>query len=443
MVSTRVLLLSLLYGSAVFAAPAQVRKSKEVVHMNKNSNSTNSNSNNNKNSSNNSNNNNIAGAAYFITNEPAGNFVVAAAINNDGSLTFDRAVSTRGVGQHGITDPNGPDPLFSQGAIKASAAAKVLAAVNPGSNTLTLFSINEQNPVEISVIGQPQSTEGEFPISVAFNKDGSKACVLNGGQVNNVNCFKVDQNTGLQPIQNSLRSIGVNQTTPATGPAGSASHVVFSEDDSKLIASIKGDPKNPGFLAVFDVSSDGSLSENFAKISAPQGGALPFGMAVIQGKNALLATDAGIGFDIIDLSNVNSDDKNSSNSKDVAVEVKDQKAVCWAAHSGKTGNFYLTDIGTSKVTEVAVDDNLQAKIVNQYQQTENSATTDDDVATINNKDFLFVLQPNATSVAVLRLDAPGQAQNVGNFNLKDVADKAGLTVNANNLSGMTTFVVSQ
>lgn len=56
----------------------------------------------------------------------------------------------------------------------------------PGSNTLTLFSINEQNPVDISVIGQPQSTEGEFPISVAFNKDGSKACVLNGGQVNNV-----------------------------------------------------------------------------------------------------------------------------------------------------------------------------------------------------------------------------------------------------------------
>ncbi|KAI0091293.1 hypothetical protein BDY19DRAFT_991859 [Irpex rosettiformis] len=445
MVSTRILLLSLLYGSAVFAAPTQVRKSKEVVHMNKNNNGTNSSSSNSKSnsSSSNNNNNNIAGAAYFITNEPAGNFVVAAAIHDDGSLTFDRAVSTRGVGQHGITDPNGPDPLFSQGAVKASAAAKVLAAVNPGSNTLTLFSINDKNPVDISVIGQPQSTEGEFPISVAFNKAGTQACVLNGGQVNNVNCFKVDQDKGLQPIQNTLRSIGVNQTTPATGPADSASHVIFSEDDSKLIASIKGDPKNPGFLAVWDVSSDGSLSQNFAKISAPQGGALPFGMSVIQGKNAVLATDAGIGFDVIDLSNVNSRNSNSSNSKDVSVEVKDQKAVCWAAHSGKTGNFYLTDIGTSKVTEVSVDDNLKATIVNQYQQTENSATTDDDVATINNKDFLYVLQPNATSVAVLSLDAPGKATNVGNFNLKDVADKAGLTVNANNLSGMTTFVVSQ
>ena len=55
-----------------------------------------------------------------------------------------------------------------------------------GSNTLTLFSINDQNPVDISIIGQPQSTEGEFPISVAFNKNGTQACVLNGGTVNNV-----------------------------------------------------------------------------------------------------------------------------------------------------------------------------------------------------------------------------------------------------------------
>lgn len=40
MISARVLLLSLLYGTAVFAAPAEHRKSKEVVNMNKSSNST-------------------------------------------------------------------------------------------------------------------------------------------------------------------------------------------------------------------------------------------------------------------------------------------------------------------------------------------------------------------------------------------------------------------
>lgn len=43
---------------------------------------------------------------------------------------FNRAVSTRGLGSHGITSPDGPDGTFSQGAVKASAAGKVLAAVN-------------------------------------------------------------------------------------------------------------------------------------------------------------------------------------------------------------------------------------------------------------------------------------------------------------------------
>lgn len=46
------------------------------------------------------------------------------------SQSLDRAVSTRGGGAHGITDPNGPDPLFSQSSIKASQKGEVLAAVN-------------------------------------------------------------------------------------------------------------------------------------------------------------------------------------------------------------------------------------------------------------------------------------------------------------------------
>ncbi|KAI0342855.1 hypothetical protein BDW22DRAFT_1329877 [Trametopsis cervina] len=375
-----------------------------------------------------------------MTNEPAGNFIVAAELHNDGSLRFDKAVSTRGLGQHGITDPNGPDPLFSQGAVKASATGKVLAAVNAGSNTVSLFSIDPKNPINIKLIGQPVSSEGEFPLSLAFNKDGSRACVLNGGAVNNVNCYKVDSKLGLVAIPQTLRALNINQTTPATGPGGSASHLIFSEDNTKLIASVKGTPPNAaGFFAVWDVASDGTLSKNFAKVDPPKGGLLPFGMAVIPGMNALVSTDAGLGFETIDLSSAKAN-SNSTSNKDVATEVKDQKAVCWVAHSGKTGNFYMTDIGTSKVTEVSIDSNLKATIVKQYQQTENSATTDDEVATLNNKDFLYVLQPNATSVAVLRLDAPGNASNVGNFNLGDAAKSSGLTVNANNLAGMTTFV---
>ncbi|KAI3604889.1 hypothetical protein WG66_008662 [Moniliophthora roreri] len=54
---------------------------------------------------------------------------------------FRRAISTGGFGLHD-GGANGPDSLFSQGAIQASSASNMLAIVNAGSNTLTLLSIN-------------------------------------------------------------------------------------------------------------------------------------------------------------------------------------------------------------------------------------------------------------------------------------------------------------
>jgi hypothetical protein len=158
-------------------------------------------------------------------------------------------------------------------------------------------------------------------------------------------------------MPNSFRPLGINQTTPATGPEGSASHVIFSEDGKNLIASVKGTPPTPGFLAMWNVQSDGSLSSNFQKIAPAQGGLLPFSMTVIPGKNSILATDAGIGFDIFDMSNNGSSNSSSANA------IAGQDATCWSSHSQKTGNFYLTDIGTSMVTEVNVGDDLKGTIV--------------------------------------------------------------------------------
>ncbi|RDX51121.1 hypothetical protein K466DRAFT_499948 [Polyporus arcularius HHB13444] len=372
-----------------------------------------------------------AGAVYFITNEGDQNQVIAASINADGTLNLDRAVTTGGSGAHGITDPNGPDALFSQGSIKASKKGQVLATVNAGSNTISLFSIDPSTPTNINQIGNPVSSEGEFPMSLAFNADGSRLCTLNGGTVNNVICYTVDKKSGLKAMPNTLRALGLNQTTPATGPAGSASHVIFSEDGKQLFASVKGvPPATPGFIAAFDVQDDGSLSSDFKSIPAPSGGLLPFSMTVIPGKNALLVTDPGVGFDIIDLAG------NSSS----AVKIDGQSATCWSSFSPKTGNLYLTDIGTSIVTEVQVNDDLSAKIVKQYPQTAGSATIDNDIATIGDKDFMYVLTPNATSVQVLSLESAGNAKNVDNLDISGPTKAAGVTINAFNLQGMTSFV---
>ncbi|OJT14477.1 hypothetical protein TRAPUB_8977 [Trametes pubescens] len=376
-------------------------------------------------------NSNAAGAVYFITNEPDENRIIAATINTDGTLALDRAVSTRGVGSHGLTDPLGPDALFSQGAIKASAKGQVLATVNAGSNTVSLFSIDPNAPTNINRIGEAVSSEGEFPMSLAFTSDGSRLCVLNGGTVNGVNCFAVDKKAGLKALPNTLRSLGLNQTTPASGPAGSASHLVFSEDGKQLMASVKGVPPTPGMIAVWDVADDGSLSADFKALAPPTGGLLPFSMTLVPGKNAVLTTDPGVGFDVFDLSGGNSSS---------AVTIDGQNATCWSSFSTKTGNFYLTDIGTAIVTEVNVDDNLKASIVKQYPQTTGAATIDNDIATVNGKDFMFVLAPGAQTVEVLSLDSPGNAQHVQTLDLAGPTKAAGVTINTNNLQGMTAFV---
>jgi hypothetical protein len=352
----------------------------------------------------------------------------------DGSLMWRDAVTAGGRGAHGNSTTLGPDPLFSQGSIKTSVNGRILATVNAGSNTVAVFSINSFRPSGLTMLGNPFSSQGQFPVSVAINQNGTSLCVLNGGQVSGVSCFIIDIELGLVTKPNTLRTLPLNQTTPASGPPGSASQLVFSEDGTRLIASIKGIPPTPGYLAVWEVDKDGSLSQDHTTIAPPTGGLLPFSMTVIPGKNALLVTDPGVGFDIFDLST------GGNSSKSSAVPIPGQSATCWSSYSNKTGNYYLTDINTSIVTEVNVDQNLKGTIVKQYQQQNMSATIDNDIATIGNKDFLYILAPNTTAVQVLALNSPGNATNFMSFDFAAPFNETGLSINPNNLQGMSLYV---
>jgi hypothetical protein len=271
------------------------------------------------------------------------------------------------------------------------------------------------------------------------------------------------------PIANTVRSLGLNQTTPATGPAGSASHIIFSEDNSQLIASVKGVPPQPGFLAVWDVAADGSLSADFTSVAPQSGGLLPFSMTVIPGMNAILATDAGLGFDVFDFNAVAPAQGNATASGDrsSANAIAGQAATCWSSFSPKTGNFFLTDIGTSTITEVNVDANLKGTIVKvngirdldvifflnpklfhynsntlklqaQPRSTmmlpQSMGTSEYTLTYTHSRSlkhhfsFLYVLAPNATSIDVLSLPAPGQAASVQKVDIAGPAKAAGITI---------------
>ncbi|KAL9023432.1 MAG: hypothetical protein Q9196_007203, partial [Gyalolechia fulgens] len=76
-------------------------------------------------------------AIYFLTNDAAGNSIVALNVGPDGFLSDGSVTPTGGKGASAINgatnQPSGPDALFSQSALKVE--GNTMVAVNPGSNT--------------------------------------------------------------------------------------------------------------------------------------------------------------------------------------------------------------------------------------------------------------------------------------------------------------------
>ncbi|PPR00852.1 hypothetical protein CVT26_012487 [Gymnopilus dilepis] len=389
-----------------------------------------------------------AGAAYFIIDDPAQK-LVAVSIAADGTLGSARVFSAGGKGLRAnhVTPPGkpaslfspGPDPLFTQNSVQVNAQAKVLVTVNPGSNTVSLFSIDAEDPTKLTQVGKAVPSGGEFPESVTINSKGTTACVLNGGAVNGVNCFAIHPTVGLVPKPNTLRLLHVNQTTPPSGPLGSLSTIAFSPDDSKLIATVKAvdlTAAGNGFLAAWSVGPDGSLSQNFTKSVPTNSPSLPFTLVPIPGTNAYFSADPGLGFLTADFGS-----STSLKATTNATSIDNQVLNCWASWSPKSGNYYLSDLGTSVITEVQVDKMLNANIVKQYQLNENGGALDNHVATVGNNAFLYVMAPLAPAITVLSVNQAGNAMPVQTFNLTTALKNAGLTgYNNLNFQGMVSFI---
>ncbi|KZV70581.1 hypothetical protein PENSPDRAFT_734595 [Peniophora sp. CONT] len=341
-----------------------------------------------------------ANTLYFITNDPQGNHVVAANVDSNGDLTYAGATAAGGVGVHGLGGP-GADASFSSGIVQVHQKKSLLATVNTLNNTVVLFEVNPIDPGRLKMLGKPVYSGGTSPNSLVFDGSGDRLCVLNTGSVNGMACFTVAQD-GLHAQSDSVRHLGLNQTTPATGPFGTASQIAFTKDEKNLIAAVKGTMTAPGFLAVWPLDKHGRPASNFVRVSTPSNAGRPFSLTPVNGADAFLSADFAVGFDIFDFSR--GVDGVSKSPRTVGVPIAGQMAACWSAYSSALDSYYVVDVGTAAITEVKVDKSLKASVVSNFTVPPKSGPVDTLAVNVGQHSYLYTLLASNLQIGVWRLD---------------------------------------
>jgi hypothetical protein len=223
--------------------------------------------------------------------------------------------------------------------------------------------------------------------------------------------------SGLTPLDNSLRSFDLNQTTPPSGPLNTVSQVFFNSDSSALMTTVKGDPtkNDTGFLSVFPVANN--VVSTIPINSSPAGTAVLFGTALIPNSSNLFVTDASFGSATLAFS--------SSNIASVSASTKiaDQSATCWATISDVTGTAFVTDVAVNHLVEV---DTTTGELVNELK----SSNGNPGMIDLESKgNFIYALSPgNATvKAAVTGFDVSGgrgNAKEIQDFAVGGVTDSA-------------------
>ena len=164
------------------------------------------------------------------------------------------------------------DHLGSQGSLASDPTHGLLYAVNAGSNTVSVFSVDGD---QLS-LRQVVDSGGTFPVSIAVS--GDLVYVLNAENGGSVSGYWVDDGR-LHRIWGSTRSLGLTIPTDTTQFTHTPGQVAFSPDGSQLIVTTKANVVGND-IDVFGVGSDGRLSDSPVVNSEP--GTVPFAITFDQ-----------------------------------------------------------------------------------------------------------------------------------------------------------------
>lgn len=142
----------------------------------------------------------------------------------------------------------------------------------------------------------------------------------------------------------SFRPIALNQTTPPAGPPGTASDLVFNPSQTALIATVKGNGMDPGYIYAYTVSPCGTI-DTIPIISRPSDLLLDFSISFIDDSHAVI-TDPSYGAALVDVS------WDFQFTVQTKIVVPGESATCWSVYAPRFDTVFVIDAGSPNMTLV-------------------------------------------------------------------------------------------
>ena len=240
-------------------------------------------------------------------------------------------MSTGGLG--GIAAGSAADHLASQGSLTYDAEHQLLFAVNAGSGTISVLSVQHRHVR----LDQVLSSGGEFPNSIAVH--GNLVYVLNSGGTGSVSGFRIFGHH-VVPIPDSTRSLGLANTNPPFF-LDAPGQVAFSPDGSELLVSTKAASNS---IDVFQVGPRGLLST--APTVNADGTNVPFSFASTPSGQLVVAEPGPSALHTFSFGP-------TGTLTSLSASVGDgQSALCWV--TAADGFYYVANAGSADLSAYSV-----------------------------------------------------------------------------------------
>lgn len=323
----------------------------------------------------------VTGQVFTLSNDPAGNEVLAFEVRNDGSLAPAGRFATGGTGSGA--------GLGSQGSLVASEHGRFLLAVNAGSDQVSVFDL-EGGRVRLL---DTDASGGDGPTSITIRRD--LVYVLNNGD-DTISGFRLGRH-GLSPVPGSTRSLSQPADAGQIGFSPQGDHLIVTQKDTNRID-------------VFDVDRSGRTGPPVANAAV---GVTPFGFAFDRydhlvvsnaggGPNGSTATSYGIGHDGTLLA------------LDGPVPTH-QSAACWVIMGPDGRRAYTTNAGSNSMSgfDIGRRGGLRLLDADGVTATTPAGPNDGDVSEASG--YMFVLGAGADTIGGFSISRDGGLAPVSSF----------------------------